>query len=126
MLRPDFLKIYFFDILKWDSLPALMYSPPSSRTTEAIFAKLSEPKNLLGLTIMNLPLSSKNNIAESSGEKACLTSLMSCLVSDGNAESEGVVGAGLFTVFRDLETSAKSPEITFRTLMSSSTFWAKS
>ena len=63
--------------MKCEFLPALTYSPPISRTTEAILAKLSEPKNRLGFTIMKLPVSSNSNIPASSGVNACFTALMS-------------------------------------------------
>jgi hypothetical protein len=95
---------------------------------DAILAKLSEPKNLRGFTIMDFPLSSKINMPTSSEENACLTSLMSrCFDDDEDGATEAAGGAaGPVAALSDLETSARSPEITFSTLSSSSTFWANS
>lgn len=44
-----------------------MYSPPMPRTVEAIFAKFSEPKNCLGLIMMNSFFSSKTSKLSRSG-----------------------------------------------------------
>jgi hypothetical protein len=83
-----------------------MYSPPRLRTMDAILAKLSEPRNLRGFTIMKVPLSSKINIPASSEENACLTSL-TLRFSEGATETAGAA-AGPVTALRDLETSARS------------------
>ena len=121
---------YFFATLKCEFRPALTYSPPISRITWAIFAKLSEPRNLLGFTIMRLPVSSNSSMPASSGVKAFLTSLMSIFPEPKGAVAVEGVGVDVevvvpVAVLRDWETSLRSFAMVFSRVSRSSTFWAR-
>lgn len=98
-----------------------MYSPPSPRTNEAIFAKFSEPKYARGLIMMWLPASSKNNMFSSSFGNVLLMSATVRICAPAGEGMEGigaVVGVTGPSVFRFFEMSVKSSEISFRTIRS--------
>ncbi len=73
-----------------------MYSPPMPRAVEAILAKLSEPRNCLGLMIMYSPFSSKlRRASSSSGKDMRMSSMLRCFeVSCGAVDREGMGAVG--------------------------------
>ena len=78
-----------------------MYSPPIPRIVRAIFAKLSEPRNDLGLITMNSPFSSNDKRASRSSGNDILTSFKLRVLepSEPGAGAVGeAVGLGAETV----------------------------
>lgn len=81
-----------------------MYSPPMPRTAEAIFAKFSLPKNILGLMVMYSSLSAKSSLASSSsGKDMRMSSIERCL------ELVGVGGGGAWTAAFGVGCAVCSP-----------------
>jgi len=71
-----------------------MYSPPIPRMVRAILAKLSEPRNDLGLIMMYSPFSSNAMRASRSSGKDILTSVRLRVLDDSTGGGAAVV-AGL-------------------------------
>ena len=112
-----------------------MYSPPMPLAAEAILAKLSLPKNCLGLMIMYSPFSSKTSRdSRSSGKDIRMSSSVRVLLSTGGAcivevsfgTEVGWVPVGWVICptasdFTDAETERSSSETLFSFWLISST-----
>jgi len=75
-----------------------MYSPPLLRTIAAILAKLSEPKNRLGLMITYSGVSVKLSMSSNSVGNIVRTSLVERIGPLGTVDTGAGAGAGVGVV----------------------------